>query len=184
MQLTTARLLLRPWKPSDQEPFAELNADSRVMEFFPRRLTAKETSDFIARIQLGFEECGFGLWAAELAKTGEFIGFIGLWSPRFEAHFTPCVEIGWRLAHQYWGQGYAPEGAKEALRAGFEDFGLKEIVSMTATLNERSMRVMEKIGMTRNQADDFLHPVLEDGDRLKPHVLYRLSKEDWQKRTA
>lgn len=183
MQLETSRLILRPWKDSDLEPFAALNADPDVMEFFPKLMTLEETAAMVERVNARYEADSFCFWAAEEKETGNFIGFIGLGRPSFEAHFMPCVEIGWRLARPYWGKGYAPEGAKEVLRDGFERANLDEIVAFTAALNAKSIRVMEKISMHRDPKDDFLHPVLEDGHHLKPHVLYRITRAEWgQKR--
>ncbi len=182
--MRTERLLLRRWQPSDLRPFARMNACPEVMEFFPARLTDAETRQMVARIESGFDEQGFGLWALELVDTGEFIGFCGLSRPRFEAAFTPCVEVGWRIARPHWGNGYAPEAAREAIRDAFERVGLDEIVSFTAARNRRSVRVMEKLGMARNPADDFQHPLLESGHPLRPHVLYRLSSAQWLARAA
>lgn len=173
--ITTERLLLRPWRPSDRAPFAALNADPRVMECFPRPLTTAESDAMVDRIEAHFAEKGFGLWAVEVPGVAAFIGFIGLSTPRFTAHFTPCVEIGWRLAHTHWGHGYATEGAKAALAYGFQTLKLPEIVAMTAVTNQRSRRVMEKLGMTHNSADDFDHPLLPAGHPITPHVLYRAS---------
>jgi RimJ/RimL family protein N-acetyltransferase len=172
--LETERLLLREWRDEDREPFVRMNAGPRVMEFFPATLTAAETDAMLERMRANFERRGFGWWAAELKESGAFIGFIGLAVPYFEAHFTPCVEIGWRLAAEYWGRGLATEGARATLRYGFEQLGLSEIVSFTSTQNVRSRRVMEKLGMTRNPADDFDHPRIAEGHPLRRHVLYRL----------
>lgn len=169
----TERLRLRRWLPEDNEPFARLNQDPRVMEYFPTVLTREESDALIQRINAHFDTHGFGLWASALKETGEFIGFIGLNIPSFEAHFTPCVEIGWRLAYEFWGKGYATEGAKAVLTMGFEEFGLSEIVSFTVPKNIRSRRVMENIGMTYHEKDDFMHPKLPEGHLLRPHVLYR-----------
>jgi RimJ/RimL family protein N-acetyltransferase len=171
--LVTGRLILRPWREADFVPYAAINADPRVMEHYPKTLTRAESDAGALRIKARFEEQGWGLWAMELRATGTFVGFTGLQKPPFEAHFTPCVEIGWRVAFAHWGQGLAPEAARAALAYGFEDLGLTEIVAMTATQNLRSMRVMEKIGMTRDPADDFDIPVLPEGHRLRRHVLYR-----------
>lgn len=171
--LITVRLILRPWREADFVPYAAINADPRVMEHYPKTLTRAESDAGALRIKTRFEEQGWGLWAMELRATGTFVGFTGLQSPPFEAHFTPCVEIGWRVASDHWGQGLAPEAARAALAYGFDDLGLDEIVAMTATQNLRSMRVMEKIGMTRDPADDFDIPVLPEGHRLRRHVLYR-----------
>jgi RimJ/RimL family protein N-acetyltransferase len=173
-ELHTERLRLRRWLPTDLEPFAALNADERVMEFLPFQVD-RETSDALAaRIEAHFDAHGFGLWAVEVPGVAPFAGFVGLSVPRFEAHFTPCVEIGWRLAAEHWGRGYAAEGARAALRFGFEVAKLREIVSFTVPANQRSRRVMEKLGMTRDPADDFDHPALAAGDPLRRHVLYRI----------
>nr|WP_309691547.1 GNAT family N-acetyltransferase [Armatimonas sp.] len=172
--IETNRLLLRRWRPSDRAPFAALNADPRVMECFPSTLATAESDAMVDRIEAHFAEKGFGLWAVEVPRLAEFIGFIGLSTPRFSAHFTPCVEIGWRLACEHWGYGYATEGAKAALGYGFNTIKLPEIVAMTAVGNQRSRRVMEKLGMTHNPADNFDHPLLPVGLPITPHVLYRI----------
>lgn len=173
-ELRTDRLILRRWRESDCEPFAALNADPRVMEFFPAPLSRAESNAGAARIEAHLEAQGFGLWAAEVLGGPSFIGYIGLAVPAFRARFTPCTEIGWRLAHAAWGFGYATEGATEVLRFAFETLRLPEIVSFTVPANARSRRVMEKLGMRRDPADDFDHPRLPDGHRLRRHVLYRL----------
>ena len=175
--IETPRLILRQWLDSDRAPFAALNADSQVMEFMPNRLTRDESDALVDRIQADFKQHGFGLFAAELRETGEFLGFVGLAVPRFAAHFTPSVEIGWRLASRHWGKGYATEGALAAARHAFDDLGLDALVSFTASRNIRSRRVMEKIGMTHDDRDDFDHPSLEARHPLRRHVLYRLSKK-------
>jgi RimJ/RimL family protein N-acetyltransferase len=172
--LETNRLLLRRWRPSDRAPFAALNADPRVLECFPSTLTTAESDAMVDRIEAHFAEKGFGLWAVEGPEVAEFIGFIGLSTPRFDAHFTPCVEIGWRLAYEHWGHGYATEGAKATLAYGFQNLKLPEIVSMTAVGNQRSRNVMEKLGMIHNPSDDFDHPLLPVGHPITPHVLYRV----------
>jgi RimJ/RimL family protein N-acetyltransferase len=169
--IETPRLILRPWRDSDREPFARMNADPRVMEFFPSRLTPEETDAALVFIAQHYDRYGFTLLAAELRETGEFIGFIGLSVPTFEAHFTPCVEIGWRLAAEHWGRGLATEGALEVLRRA-----AGPIVSFTTAQNWRSRRVMEKLGLTHNPADDFDHPRLPVGHPLRRHVLYRSAK--------
>ncbi|RYG46011.1 N-acetyltransferase [bacterium] len=173
--LVTPRLVLRGWREDDLAPFAELNADARVVEFLPGPMTREESDAMAERIQGHFRERGFGLWAVEVAGVLPFIGFVGLSVPRFEAGFTPCVEIGWRLAADHWGRGYATEAARAALDYGFATLGLAEIVSFTVPGNRRSRTVMEKIGMRRDPADDFLHPILPEGHPLRPHVLYRLA---------
>lgn len=174
MLLETERLLLRLWRAADREPFAALNADPRVMEFFPATLTHAESDALAARIERGLEERGFGLWAVEIPGVAEFAGFVGLEIPSFESHFTPCVEVGWRLAAEHWGRGYASEAARAALRFGFEQVGLKEIVSFTTRANLRSRRLMERLGMTCRPEDNFEHPGLPAGHPLRPHVLYRI----------
>ena len=174
--LQTERLCLRRWLPSDRAPFAALNADPRVMEYFPAPLSPHESDALATRIEAHFAEHGFGLWAVEIPHVVPFAGFIGLAIPRFTAHFTPCVEIGWRLAAAHWGQGYATEGARAVLRFGFETLGLNEIVSFTVPANHRSRRVMERIGMHHNPADDFDHPALPEGHLLRRHVLYRCAR--------
>ena len=174
--LTTPRLHLRRWRPGDLPAFAALNADPRVMEFFPKPLSRAESDAMVARIKDLFDRRGFGLWAVEVPGVAEFIGFVGLWTPNFEAHFTPCVEVGWRLAREHWGRGYATEAARGALDFGFGPLGLLEIVSMTVPANRRSWGVMERIGMTRSPVDDFDHPNLPEGHPLRRHMLYRARK--------
>jgi len=176
---STERLILRRWHETDYEPFAALNADRDVIAYFPVRLTRAESDQLIARIEAGFDRRGYGLWALELRTTGEFIGFTGLDIPSFKAHFTPAVEVGWRLVRSAWHQGYATEAGRASLAVGFEEAGLDEIVSFTSTVNSRSRAVMERIGMTHDPADDLDHPKLEAGDRLSRHVLYRISVRDW-----
>jgi RimJ/RimL family protein N-acetyltransferase len=171
--LLTDRLQLRRWRPEDRAPFIRLNADPRVMEYFPSQLTPAESTEMMARIEAHFVRYGFGLWAVELRDTGEFAGFIGLNIPTFESHFTPCVEIGWRLAPEFWGQGLATEGARAVLHHAFTELALVEIVAFTVPDNHRSRRVMEKLAMTHNPADDFDHPRLPEGHPLRRHVLYR-----------
>jgi ribosomal-protein-alanine N-acetyltransferase len=174
--ITTPRLILRQWRGGDRAPFAAMNADPRVMEFFPRTLTAGESDQMADRIMGHFAAKGFGLWAVEIPDVAEFAGYIGLSVPTFTAPFTPCVEIGWRLAHKVWGHGFATEGARAVLQEAFTSLGLPEIVSFTSPLNVRSIRVMEKIGMVRNPAEDFDHPRVPRGHPLCRHVLYRASR--------
>jgi RimJ/RimL family protein N-acetyltransferase len=153
-----------------------MNADPRVMEFFPALMTPEESDASVDRAEAHFAAHGFGVWAVELPGTADFIGFIGLWHPTIETHFTPCVEIGWRLAFEHWGRGYATEGALASLQFGFETLDLEEIVSYTAPVNVRSRHVMEKIGMIRDEAGDFDHPRVPEGHPLRRHVLYRKSR--------
>jgi RimJ/RimL family protein N-acetyltransferase len=181
--LKTERLVLRRWRYSDREPFAAMNADFEVMEHFPATLTPDESDAMIDRIEARFEECGFGLWALEIAETGQFIGFTGLSVPSFEAHFTPAVEVGWRLTRSAWGHGYASEAARRALTFAFDELELAEVVSFTSNTNLRSQMVMKRIGMINDPADDFDHPVLDEGHPLRRHVLWRMTAERWRNGT-
>lgn len=176
-ELTTARLRLRRWREADAAPFAAMNGDPEVMRYFPRPLTREESGELIAKIEAGFERDGFGLWAVELRSSGELVGFAGLARPAFVAHFTPAVEVGWRLARSAWGNGYATEAGAASLSFGFERHGLDEVVSFTAAGNGRSRRVMERLGMRRAPEDDFDHPQLREGHPLRRHVLYRVRPE-------
>jgi RimJ/RimL family protein N-acetyltransferase len=175
-EIRTNRLLLRRWQPADREPFARLNSDPRVVEYLAGALARDESDALADRIEAHFERHGFGLWAVEVPGIIPFAGFIGLANARFEAHFTPCIEIGWRLAAEHWNRGYATEGARAALQFGFEWLPVEEIVSFTTEANIRSRRVMEKLGMTRSPSDDFDHPMLCEGHPLRRHVLYRVAK--------
>lgn len=176
LELRTPRLLLRRWRPEDRVPFAATNADPRVMEHFPATLSRQESDARADRIEAHFDKHGFGLWAVEIPGVAPFAGFIGVSIPGFEAHFTPCIEIGWRLAFEHWNRGYATEGARAALAFGFESLQAKEIVSYTVPGNFRSRRVMERLGMTHSPSDDFDHPSLPEGHPLRRHVLYRLAR--------
>jgi len=177
----TARLILRPWREEDLAPFAALNADPEVMEYFPRTLTRAESDNVAEAIAAHFDAHGFGLWAVEVPGVAPFIGFTGLSVPRFEAPFTPAVEVGWRLARAWWGRGYASEAARVALAFGFETLALDEIVSFTAAGNLRSRRVMQRIGMHEDVPGAFDHPALAEGHPLRAHVLYRLARADWRR---
>jgi RimJ/RimL family protein N-acetyltransferase len=179
--LTTSRLRLRTWRDADLAAMAALNADPRVAEFLPKTLSREESDALVERIRQHFERRGFGLWAVEVVGVADCIGFVGLSTPSFETHFTPCVEIGWRLAAEHWGHGYATEAARAAIGFGFESLGLAEIVSFTVPANVRSRAVMERLGMTRRPEEDFDHPVLPEGHPLRRHVLYRLSRGEWGK---
>lgn len=165
-------------------PFANINADPAVMECFPYTLTASESDAFIQRIEAHFERHGFGLYAVELRESGQLAGFVGLLVPSFEAPFTPCVEIGWRLARRFWGRGFATEGARYVLDYGFDRIGLSEIVSFTVPANVRSIAVMERLGMKRDLNGDFDHPLIPQGHPLQRHVLYRLSKANREAQTG
>jgi RimJ/RimL family protein N-acetyltransferase len=176
----TPRLLLRRWQPEDRAPFAALNADAAVMEHFPAPLSRAESDALVDRIEAGLDERGWGLWAVEVRHSGAFIGFVGLNPATFDAPFTPAIEVGWRLARQHWGHGYATEGAGAALDFGFDELTLDEIVSFTTHANVRSRRVMERLGMHRDPADDFDNPNVPEGNPVRPHVLYRLDRASWQ----
>lgn len=169
--ITTGRLLLRRWKPEDFEPFCAMNADPDVMRHFPSTLTRAQTANGLARAEAHFDRHGWGLFAAE--HEGIFIGYIGLFHVPFEARFTPAVEIGWRLARQYWNRGLASEGARACLAFGWSTLELKEIVAFTTPSNLASRRVMEKIGMRHDVDGDFDHPRVASGHPLQRHVLYR-----------
>lgn len=180
--IRTERLLLRRWLPEDLEPFAAMNSDPRVMRHFPDLLSRQESDALAARIEESFDENGFGLWAVEISGMTAFAGFIGLNIPRFQAHFTPAVEVGWRIAAEHWNRGYATEGARAVLRFGFDTLQLDEIVSFTVPANLASRRVMEKIGMKHDPADDFDHPLLPVGHPLRRHVLYRIARSSGSNR--
>lgn len=177
--LRTERLLLRQWREDDLEPFAALNADPETMRYFPFPPSREESDALAERSRRHIEDEGWGLWAVEVEGVAPFIGFVGLARPGFEEHFTPAVEVGWRLAREHWGRGYATEAGRAAIEYGFEVLRLDEIVSFTSPLNEPSWRVMERLGMRRDPADDFEHPRVEVGHPLRLHLLYRLSRADW-----
>jgi RimJ/RimL family protein N-acetyltransferase len=181
-EIRTERLLLRGWRDADLAPFAALNADPEVMEHFPSPLSREESDGFVGRAIEGWAANGFGLWAVERTDDGAFLGFTGLTRPRFDAPFTPAVEVGWRFARFTWGQGFATEAAAASLAFGFEVLRLDEIVSFTSPANVRSWRVMERLGMAHDPADDFDHPRLPEGHPLRRHVLYRLRREAWEQR--
>lgn len=171
-ELRTPRLVLRQWRVADRDPWAALCADPRVMAHFPAPLTREQADDFVDRHRAHIDEHGWGLWAAEVADVAPFIGFVGLAEPGFDADFTPCVEIGWRLAAEHWGRGYAPEAARAALAFAFDELCLDEVVSFTYVGNGNSRRVMEKIGMRFER--EFDHPNLR-GHRIERHALYRVA---------
>jgi RimJ/RimL family protein N-acetyltransferase len=178
IELETPRLRLRAWRQEDLAPFAALNADPQVMEFFPALLNREASDASAAAIQAQLQNQGWGLWAAENKASREFMGFIGLSVPRRPLPFSPCVEVGWRLARPFWGPGLASEGAREALRCGFTRVGLTEIVSFTTTQNLRSMAVMARIGM-QHQGERFEHPALPPGHPQRWHVLWRAQAASW-----
>ena len=184
-EIRTSRLLLRNWKESDHAPFIAMGQDSRVMEYFPKLMSEHDSRNFIKITKEGISERGWGLWAVEDLRSSEFIGFIGL-KPIMEEFpvksiESPMVEIGWRLRPEWWNQGLATEGALACLQLGFETLKLNEIVSFTSLLNAPSIRVMQKIGMKRNTADDFDHPRIAEGHQLRRHLLYRMTQQDWKR---
>jgi RimJ/RimL family protein N-acetyltransferase len=178
--LRSKRLILRPWRDADLPLYAALNADPRVMQHFPGVLDRVASDAEAERFRSLFDARGWGFFAVEIPGTTEFAGFVGLSIPRFEAEFTPCVEVGWRLAHTYWGSGYATEAARTVLGFGFEALALEAVVSFTTVANRRSQRVMEKLGMTHDPADDFDHPSLPKESLQRRHVLYRLTRQRWE----
>lgn len=183
IEFATPRLRLRQWRDADREPFAVMNADPAVMEFFPS-LQSRASSDASIdawRSQLAAQ--GWSNWAVELVESGEFIGFTGLSIPRRALPFSPCVEVGWRLARAFWGRGFATEAARGALKVGFEQLSLAEIVSFTAIGNQRSRAVMARIGM-HNANADFEHPGVPEGHPFRPHCLYRITRSQWSENAA
>lgn len=181
LQLESARLLLRQWRDEDLPAFAAMCADPQVMRYFPAPLSRLESAELIGRIRGHFAEHGFGAWALERKDSGAFIGFTGLGIVGFEAAFTPAIEIGWRLAREHWGLGYASEAAWTALRCGFDRLSLDQVVAFTAVDNLPSEKVMQAIGMKHDPAGDFDHPKLAPDHPLSRHLLYRISREQWLK---
>lgn len=177
--LTTARLRLRPWRDTDLPAYAAITADRQVMEHFPKPLSRAESDAMVERFRSHFAAHGFGFWAVEVPGQVDLIGHVGLAVPRFEAHFMPSVELGWRLAIDQWGKGYATEAASAAVDHAFGALGLQEVVAFTVPANLRSRHVMERLGMRHAPADDFDHPSLPEGHPLRRHVLYRLPRSAW-----
>jgi ribosomal-protein-alanine N-acetyltransferase len=180
----TERLVLRRWRDGDQDDFAALNSDPVVMEHFPGVLSREQSDQMIRQIELHFEEFGYGLWAVDIRWAAKFIGFCGLAVPTFHTHFTPAVEVGWRFTRDEWGNGYATEAARAAVDFGFEEARLDEVLSWTIPANQRSVGVMTRLGMTRAPELDFDHPRLLDDDRLRRHIVYRLTRDDWEQNRA
>lgn len=183
-QIETARLILRSWREADKAPFAALNADPEVMRHFPMPLTREESDTLVDRVTVAMAERGWGWYAVEVKNGAPCIGMIGLNVPHYELPCGPCVEVGWRLARTSWGKGYATEAAGACLDYGFQRLNLPEIVAFTAVGNTPSRAVMERLGMTRDPADDFDHPLVEPGHRLRRHVLYRLGAAQWRTLSA
>lgn len=177
-QFESDRLGFRLWHDEDREPFARMNADPKVMRYFPKALSAEESNGFIERIKAHFTEHGYGLWAVEVKETQAFIGFIGFYTARFESDFTPCIEIGWRLDQRFWNKGYATEGALRCLEHGFNTLGMEAVCSFTSQINEPSIHVMQKIGLKEQR--NFLHPNISEDNPLRPHVLYRIDRKTYR----
>jgi RimJ/RimL family protein N-acetyltransferase len=177
----TSRLTLRRWTDADRVPFEKMNLDPDVMEFMPAMLERAESDALVDSLERHFATHGFGLWALEVNDGPSFIGYTGLLRPSFATAFTPCVEIGWRLASDRWGKGYATEAAREVCRIAFRELELPELVSFTVPANARSRRVMDRLGMRRDPSEDFDHPRLPDGHPLRRHVLYRLRRDEWSR---
>ena len=175
-ELVTSRLKLRAWRDSDFEPFAALNADPEVMRHFPEPLDREASDALVGRIQAHFDRHGFGPWVVDIPGVTDCAGFVGLMVPTFEAHFTPCIEIGWRIARPYWGNGYATEAAIAALDYAFDTLQADEVVAITVPANRPSRAVMERLGMVHDPAGDFDHPRLPEGHFLRRHMLYRIRK--------
>jgi ribosomal-protein-alanine N-acetyltransferase len=182
-RLLTTRLVMRDWTNGDRVPFAELNADAEVMRHFPSTLTAQQSDEMVDRIRSAWVQHGYGLWAVERADTSQFIGFVGLSTPSWAS--APIVEVGWRLAQRHWGYGFASEAATAALGFGFSrlDLPADEIVSFTTVGNDRSRRVMERIGLTHRPERDFDHPLLGHWHGCR-HVLYALDRAGWALRES
>lgn len=173
----TNRLGFRLWNENDRENFENMNGNQDVMRFFPKTLDKKGSDELLDKINNHFNDYGYGLWAVELKKSNELIGFIGLVNKTSDAYFTPCIEIGWRLNNVFWNKGYATEGAKACLEYGFEKLGIDEIYSFTAVVNKPSINVMKKIDLTF--MDEFNHPSVDKASILSKHVLYKIINEDW-----
>ncbi|SFE12052.1 ribosomal-protein-alanine N-acetyltransferase [Paenibacillus catalpae] len=171
--IETPRLRLRDWREADLGPFIRMNEDEKVMEYFPKTLSEEETIAFYEVITNEFKDLGYGLYAVETKENNAFIGFIGFHQATFEADFTPCVEIGWRLTKEAWGKGYATEGADACLQYGFDKLGFTDVYSFTAEINKGSKNVMKKIGMRFIQT--FEHPRVEKNSRLSKHVLFHVN---------
>lgn len=172
------RLIIRDWSESDLPSFRQINIDPEVMEFFPKPLSEEDTDESYRRILAEFHECGWGLYAVQSKEAGEFVGFIGFHRAAFQAEFTPCVEIGWRLKRSAWGKGYATEGAKACLAYAFKNRLFDKVYSFTAKINRRSENVMKKIGMEK--LGEFPHPNVPVDSPLRDHVLYMVDAESWK----
>ena len=180
IELKTERLRLRQWRKQDFSAFAKLNADPEVMKYYPDILNEEESNDMARRFEALLAYRGWGFWVVEKLDDKKFMGFVGLYEPTYDLPVTPCVEIGWRLVREYWGQGYATEAAKSSLAVAFEKLDLPEVYSFTSVLNKKSQAVMEKLGMV-NMKQNFEHPMIPEDSPLREHVLYKIDKQDWMK---
>jgi len=178
IEINTPRLRLRQWKQNDFPAFARLNADPVVMAYYPDVMSTEESNAMASKIEALITKNGWGFWAVEKKDDKCFIGFVGLHEPTYDLPVTPCIEIGWRLAKEYWGEGYATEAAKQALAVAFGELSLPEVYSFTSVSNTKSRAVMERLGMT-NTNMNFEHPIIPEGNPLREHVLYKISKYDW-----
>lgn len=179
VELQTKRLILRQWKDEDYPLFARINADHDVMRYYPRRLSAKESDEMLNKLRSLILQRGWGLWAVETIASNEFIGFVGLHEPVHDLPVTPCVEIGWRLDKKFWGYGYATEAAEESLKYAFEEIGLTEVYAFASVCNKKSCAVMSRLNMF-DTGNNFQHPIIPEGSELREHVLYKLTKDQWQ----
>lgn len=179
-RLETDRLCLRQWRKTDLKPFAKMNSNKDVMEYFPKLLSREESDALALKCRSLIDEKGWGFWAVSLKGSDTFIGFVGLNQPQQNLPFSPCVEIGWRLSKEFWGYGYATEAANACLKFAFEELKLDEVVSFTAKINERSQRVMKRLKM-KNTRKNFYHPALKVTDPLAEHVLYKVTRKAWMK---
>ena len=177
--IETERLYLRQWQASDFAPFAEMNANPEVMEYFPKLLTTSMSNTIAKKCQSLIDDNGWGFWAVSLKETDAFIGMVGLNNANADMPFSPAVEIAWRLDNDYWGLGYATEAARASLNFAFVELGIEEVVSFTAVINKRSQLVMERLGMTNTQ-ENFYHPMINPNHRLAEHVLYKMTRQQWQ----
>ncbi|ENX34462.1 hypothetical protein F889_01744 [Acinetobacter colistiniresistens] len=175
--IETARLRLRQWQAQDSACFAAMSTHPQVMQYFPKLLTRAESDAMIDKMQSIIETQGWGLWAVELKQNQQFIGFVGLHDQPTQFSFSPCVEIGWRLDHAYWGQGYAPEAAQAALAFAFNQLKLDKVVAFTTLENAKSQTVMRKLRMKK--VSEFQHPALATEHPLSWHVLYEILKSDF-----
>lgn len=178
LEIRTKRLLLRQWRDVDLPLFAKLNADPDVMQYYPSTLSTEQSNAMANKIMSLIAQKGWGLWAVEKIDSHEFIGFVGLHVPGYELPVSPCVEIGWRLAKEFWGQGYATEAARASLDVAFSKLEVNEIYSFTSVINDKSIAVMRRLQMV-NTYNNFAHPMIPDGSALQEHVLYKINRKSW-----